>query len=77
MGTQEMFSEIIKLCRVTWVEVAPHEHHLDSQGLGIKSSQLCSIMKALGDLVRECRVSSTLESWHYSVRTQSTHVLSR
>lgn len=52
MSTWEMFSEIIKLCRVTWVEVAPREHHLDSQGLSIQSSQFCSILKALGAFVR-------------------------
>lgn len=33
MSTLEMLTEIIKLCRVTPVEVAPREHHLDSQGL--------------------------------------------
>lgn len=48
MSTLEMLSEIIKLCRVTRVEVAPREHHLDSQGLGTQSPQLYSIMKALG-----------------------------
>lgn len=48
MSALEMLSEIIKLCKVTKVEIAPHEHHLHSRGVGTQSSQLCRIMKALG-----------------------------
>lgn len=47
MSTLETLSEIIKLCRVMWVEVAPRGCHLDSQGLSTHSSQLCSVMRAL------------------------------
>lgn len=40
MSTLETLTEIIKLGRVTWVEVAPRGCHLDSQDLGTHRSWL-------------------------------------